>query len=99
MRGKVATGGSSSSAGVESVFRVEGVSNPASQRFKRVSSSEGVESVFEECAWKQGGKRLKRVAHKQLILQQGLVVNLLHFSVTNVSSFNMSEYKDQSSVI
>ena len=74
-------------------------SNPASQRFKRVSS-EGVESVFEECAWEQGGrKRLKRVAHKQLILQQGLVVNLLHFSVTNVSSFNMSEYKDQSSVI
>ena len=45
------------------------------QRFKRVSS-EGVESVFEECAWEQGGrKRLKRVAHKQLILQQGLVVN------------------------
>ena len=50
-------------------------SNPASQRFKRVSSSEGVESVFEECAWEQGGKRLKRVAHKQLILQQGLVAN------------------------
>ena len=77
MRGNVATGGSSSSssAGVGTVFRVEGGSNLASQRFKRVSSSEGVESVFEECAWEQGGrKRLKRVAHKQLILQQGLVV-------------------------